>query len=65
MMNIGMLTGIQAMFTVLGDGRTSGDFARTFAFGAIVAAVGLVGGLIVRSTSGDRAPDVSGVPELG
>jgi len=52
MMNIGMLTGIQAMFTVLGDGRGPDDFALTFAFGGVVAAVGLVGGLMVTSTNG-------------
>lgn len=48
-MNIGMLTGIQAMFTVLGDGREPDDFATVFAFGGVVAAFGLVGGLMVRS----------------
>ncbi len=51
MMNIGMLTGIQAMFTVLGDGRAPDDFAGVFAFGAVVAALGLTGGLMVRSTT--------------
>jgi MFS family permease len=50
MMNIGMLTGIQAMFTVLGDGRGPDDFAVVFAFGAAVAALGLVGAAMVRST---------------
>ena len=50
MMNIGMLTGIQAMFTVLGDGRSPDDFARAFAVGGAVAAVGIVGGLMVTST---------------
>ena len=52
MMNIGMLTGIQAMFTVLGDGREPADFARTFAVGGVVAAIGIVGALMVRSTTG-------------
>jgi MFS family permease len=47
MMNIGMLTGIQAMFTVLGDGREPDDFARVFAFGGVVAALGLIGGLLI------------------
>lgn len=51
MMNIGMLTGIQAMFTVLGDGRGPDDFALTFAFGGVVAALGLVGGLMVTSNN--------------
>ena len=50
MMNIGMLTGIQAMFTVLGDGRSPDDFARAFALGGAVAAVGIVGALMVTST---------------
>ena len=50
MMNIGMLTGIQAMFTLLGDGRSPDDFARAFAVGGAVAAVGIVGGLMVTST---------------
>lgn len=49
-MTIGMLTGIQAMFTVLGEGRGPDDFARVFAFGGAVAAFGLVGSLMVRST---------------
>jgi EmrB/QacA subfamily drug resistance transporter len=49
-MNIGMLTGIQAMFTVLGDGREADDFSRVFAFGGAVAALGLVGAFMVRST---------------
>jgi EmrB/QacA subfamily drug resistance transporter len=48
MMNIGMLTGIQAMFTVLGDGRAPDDFARVFLFGGAVAAIGIVGGAIIR-----------------
>ncbi len=48
-MNIGMLTGIQSMFVVLGDGRDPADFARTFAFGGVIAAVGIIGGLIIRT----------------
>ncbi len=55
MMNIGMLTGIQAMFTVLGDGREPADFARTFAVGGVVAAIGTIGALMVRSTTGRDA----------
>ncbi|MEM9607598.1 MAG: MFS transporter [Actinomycetota bacterium] len=51
MMNIGMLTGIQTMFTILGDGRAPEDFAQVFAFGGVVAAVGVVGGLLVRPGS--------------
>ena len=49
-MNIGMLTGIQAMFTVLGDGREPRDFAVVFLFGGAVAAIGLIGGAMVKST---------------
>ncbi|HUF96612.1 MAG TPA: MFS transporter [Ilumatobacter sp.] len=48
MMNIGVLLGIQSMFTVLGDGRAPTDFASVFAFGAAVAALSVVGALIVR-----------------
>jgi EmrB/QacA subfamily drug resistance transporter len=50
LMNIGMLTGIQAMFTVLGDGRSPDDFAIVFAFGGVVAALGIIGGLMITST---------------
>jgi EmrB/QacA subfamily drug resistance transporter len=56
LMNIGMLTGIQTMFVVLGDGRQPDDFALVFAFGAIVTAFGLIGGLMV--TSSEREPAV-------
>lgn len=47
MMNIGMLTGIQALFTVLGDGRGASDFAAVFAFGAVAAGVGILGGVMM------------------
>ncbi len=50
MMNIGMLTGIQTMFVVLGDGRQPDDFALVFAFGGLVTAFGLIGGLMVTSS---------------
>lgn len=50
-MNIGMLTGIQTMFLVLGDGRSPNDFGMVFLFGGIVAAVGIIGGLMVTSSS--------------
>ncbi|MFK8023343.1 MAG: MFS transporter [Ilumatobacter sp.] len=53
MMNIGMLMGIQTMFLVLGSGRGPDDFATVFLFGAVVAAVGLVGGLMVSSSTRD------------
>ena len=46
-MNIGMLTGIQAMFVVLGDGRAPADFQLVFLFGAAVAAAGIVGGMMI------------------
>lgn len=51
MMNIGMLTGIQTMFVVLGDGRSPDDFATVFAFGAVVTSLGLVGGAMVTSSN--------------
>lgn len=47
-MNIGMLTGIQSMFVVLGDGRDPSDFMVVFLVGTAVAALSTVGGLIVR-----------------
>ncbi len=50
MMNIGMLTGIQTMFVVLGDGRSPDDFATVFAVGAVVTSLGLVGGAMVTSS---------------
>lgn len=49
LMNIGMLSGIQSMFVVLGDGRGPDDFARTFLFGGIVAGIGSIGALIMRN----------------
>lgn len=49
MMNIGMLTGIQTMFVILGDGRGASDFAMVYLFGAVVAAVSLIGGAIIRT----------------
>ncbi|MGB3737431.1 MAG: MFS transporter [Ilumatobacter sp.] len=50
MMNIGMLTGIQTMFVVLGDGRSPDDFATVFVVGAVVTSIGLVGGAMVTSS---------------
>lgn len=47
MMTIGMLTGIQVMFTILGEGRAPSDFATVFAFGGGVALVSLIGALIM------------------
>ena len=51
LMNIGMLSGIQSMFVVLGDGRGPDDFARTFIFGGIVAGLGSIGALMMRRRS--------------
>jgi MFS family permease len=48
LMNIGMLSGIQSMFTVLGDGRGPDDFARVFVFGGAVAALGIIGAVMMR-----------------
>lgn len=62
MMNIGMLTGIQAMFTVLGDGRQPADFGNVFAFGAAVTAIGLVGGWMIRPP---RARSANVAAEIG
>lgn len=55
MMNIGMLTGVQAMFVVLGEGREPADFARVFAFGAAVAALSVIGALMIRSPTPRRS----------
>ncbi|MET0324356.1 MAG: MFS transporter [Ilumatobacteraceae bacterium] len=52
--NIGVIAGIQTMFTVLGEGRTPEDFARVFTVGGVVAALGLIGARMVTSTV--RAP---------
>jgi MFS family permease len=49
MMNLGTLTGIQLMFLLLGDDRTAGRFAFVFCFGAAVAALSALGGVVVRS----------------
>jgi MFS family permease len=47
MVNIGILSGIQTSFVILGDGRAAGDFARTFVVGAVVAALGGIGALMM------------------
>lgn len=47
MVNIGILSGIQTSFVILGDGRAPGDFARTFVVGAVVAALGGIGALMM------------------
>ena len=64
MMNIGVLSGIQTMFVVLGDGREPSDFALVFAVGAVVAAVGLVGGLMVRPAGAGVARTAAPAPSL-
>lgn len=46
-MNIGMLTGIQTMFVVLGDGREPRDFAIVYLFGGIVGSIGILGAWII------------------
>jgi len=53
-MNIGMLTGIQTMFLVLGDGRSPNDFGLVFLFGGVVAAVAEDGTLAVDAGDGWR-----------
>ena len=63
MMNIGVLSGIQTMFVVLGDGRAPANFALVFAVGAGVAAVGLVGGFMVRPGAA-ASPAASPTPVL-
>jgi MFS family permease len=47
MMTIGMLTGIQVMFTILGEGRAPSDFVNVFAFGGGVALLSLFGALLM------------------
>ena len=61
MMNIGVIAGIQTMFTVLGDGRQPEDFARVFAVGAVAAALGLIGARMVRSTPGGARVEAAAV----
>lgn len=46
-MNIGMLTGIQVLFVVLGDGRTPRDFAEVYVVGGAVSLVGILGALAI------------------
>jgi MFS family permease len=53
-MNIGTLTGIQTMFVVLGERRSSGAFTEVWITGAVVAAVGIVGSLIMQSNKSRR-----------
>ncbi|MEM9515687.1 MAG: MFS transporter [Actinomycetota bacterium] len=56
MMNIGMLTGIQSLFTILGDGREPRDFAIVFAVAGAVAAIGLIGGVMIQRQPASATP---------
>ena len=56
-MNLGTLTGIQTMFVVLGERRNSRAFTEVWITGAVVAAVGIIGSLIMHSK---KAPLDSG-----
>ena len=47
LVNIGILSGIQTSFVVLGDGREPADFARTFLIGGVVAGIGGLGALMM------------------
>ncbi len=47
-MNLGTLTGIQTMFVILGERRSSRAFTEVWITGAVVAAVGIVGTLMMR-----------------
>ena len=47
LVNIGILSGIQTSFVVLGDGRDPVDFARTFVIGGVVAGIGGLGALLM------------------
>ena len=62
MMNIGMLSGVQTMFAVLGDGRAGDDFARSFWVGGAVAIIAIFGGLLVTR---DRTPSGRAVASSG
>jgi MFS family permease len=54
-MFIGIVSGIQTMNVFLGDSRSTGRFAATFAFGAVVAGFGLVAALAAREPTGAQA----------
>lgn len=55
-MNLGTLAGIQMMFVLLGESRTPEAFSRAFLVGGAVAAIGMVGALIMtRQRSAERA----------
>ena len=55
LMFIGIVSGIQIMLVAVGDDATSGRFAATFVFGALVAAGGLAAALASRSPVRSRA----------
>lgn len=56
MMNIGMLTGIQVMFVLLGDARTTTAFASVYLFGGAVAVLGIVGASLVQNPAPSTSP---------
>lgn len=48
MLFMGIVSGIQIMLVVLGEGPTPGRYAATYLFGAAVAVIGLLVGLVAR-----------------
>ena len=55
LMNLGTLTGIQTMFVILGERRSSSAFTEVWIAGAVVAGVGIIGSLIMHSEKARRA----------
>jgi hypothetical protein len=55
LMFIGIVSGIQIMLVAVGDDATTGRFAATFVFGALVAAGGLAAALASRGPARARA----------
>jgi MFS family permease len=53
-MFIGVVSGIQTMNVFVGDDATSGQFALTFAIGAVVAGLGVVAALAARERPWER-----------
>jgi MFS family permease len=58
LVNLGMLSGIQAMFAVLGDADTTARYAWAFAVAGLVALASLPFGLIMGRDRADAAPPV-------
>ena len=54
-MNLGTLTGIQTMFVILGERRSSGAFTEVWITGAVVAGLGIVGSLMMHSGKSRQA----------